>query len=60
MLNMIKRFFKEEDGLGTVEMVILIAVLVAIALLFGNSIKNIVIKMLGTVTGKAESAVDTF
>lgn len=38
MLNLLKRFIKEEDGMGTVEMILIIAVLVGIALIFRNQI----------------------
>lgn len=38
MQSMVKRLFKEEDGLGTVEIVIIIAVLVGLALIFRNYI----------------------
>ncbi len=40
MGNLMKSFWKEEDALGTVEMVLLLAVLVAIALLFSGMVKN--------------------
>lgn len=58
MKDVIISFFKKEDGLGTVEVVILIAVLVALALIFGKEIKNIVQKMLDQVTNDANSAID--
>lgn len=38
MTHLVKSFFKEEDGLGTVEIVVLIAVLVGIALIFRDAI----------------------
>ena len=38
MLNLIKSFIKEEDGLGTVEIVIIIAVLIGIAFIFKRQI----------------------
>lgn len=38
MADLVKRFLKEEDGLGTVEIVIIIAVLVGIALIFRDAI----------------------
>jgi Flp pilus assembly pilin Flp len=38
MSDLIRRFIKEEDGLGTVEIVVLIAVLVGIALIFRDAI----------------------
>lgn len=34
MISTLKRFFTEEDGMGTVEVIIIIAVLVGVALLF--------------------------
>ena len=40
MGNLMKSFLKEDDALGTVEMVLLLAVLVAIALLFSGMVKN--------------------
>lgn len=38
MSDLIRRFIKEEDGLGTVEIVVIIAVLVGIALIFRDAI----------------------
>ncbi len=40
--KLIKDFLKEEDGLGTVEIVVIIAVLVGIALIFRDAIINFV------------------
>lgn len=34
MKELVKRFFYEEEGMGTVEVIIIIAVLVGVALLF--------------------------
>ncbi|MFZ5988481.1 MAG: Flp1 family type IVb pilin [Bacillota bacterium] len=34
MMSFLKRFLKEEDGISTVEIVIIIAVLVGVAILF--------------------------
>ena len=45
MLKLIKRFLKEEDGLGTVEIVIIVAVLVAVALIFRRAIFDFVSNM---------------
>lgn len=42
MFNLLKRFFKEEDGMGTVEIILIIAVLVGIALIFRYQIINFV------------------
>lgn len=39
-MSMIKRFLAEEDGMGTVEIVMIIAALMVIALLFREQITN--------------------
>ena len=49
MLNLVKSFLKKEDGLGTVEIVILIAVLVGIALIFRDAIINFVTDIMKSV-----------
>ncbi len=41
-MKILRDFLKEEDGLGTVEIVLLIAVLVGLALLFKTNIVNFV------------------
>ncbi len=42
MKDLLKRFWTEEDGMGTVEIVIIIAVLVAVALIFKDGITGFV------------------
>jgi Flp pilus assembly pilin Flp len=42
MLKMLKGFLKEDDGLGTVEIVIIIAILVGLALIFRKQIYSLV------------------
>ena len=41
-MEMLKKFYQEEEGLGTVEMVMLIAALMCIALLFRETIMGFV------------------
>lgn len=38
MFSLVKGFFKEEEGMGTVEIVVIIAVLVTIAIIFRTAI----------------------
>jgi len=52
MLELLKRFIKEEDGLGTVEIVVIIAVLVGIALIFRKAIIGFVSTVIGKIFGK--------
>lgn len=49
MLRLVKSFLKEEEGMGTVEIVLIIAVLVAIALLFKDKITKFVNSALGNI-----------
>ena len=40
MLNKIKSFWQEEEGMGTVEILMIVGVLVAIAVIFRGAIKG--------------------
>lgn len=55
-MDMLKRFYEEEDGMGTVEMVMIIAALMCIALLFRKQIMNFAQSIMDTVfdTGLVE------
>lgn len=53
-MNFIKKFLKEDDGLGTVEMVLLLAVLISIALIFRKQIITFVQNTLSGILGSAE------
>jgi len=46
-MNDLKAFFMEEDGLGTIEIIILIIVLIGLALLFQDKIRDFVSGMFG-------------
>lgn len=51
---MIKNFLKDEEGMGTVELVLIIAALVTIAIIFRNAIQGFVKNQLGKVFDSAE------
>lgn len=46
MLEILKSFIKDEEGISTVEIVVIIAILVGIALLFKSSIVSFVKKII--------------
>ena len=50
-MKSIHEFWNEEEGMGTVEMVLIIAALVAIALLFRKAIIDFITTALGNVFG---------
>lgn len=58
MKNLIRSFIKEEDGMGTVEIVVIIAVLVGVALIFRNAIINFVTNLMSSIFNDDE-IVDT-
>ena len=45
-MEMLRKFYEEEDGLGTVEMVMLIAALMCIALVFKDTITSYAKKLM--------------
>lgn len=49
MRNLLRRFWHKEKGMGTVEIVIIVAVLVGVALLFRGQITNFVKEATDTV-----------
>lgn len=51
-MKMLRDFLREEDGLGTVEIVLIIAVLVGLALIFKNAIVKFVNNILGNIEGQ--------
>jgi Flp pilus assembly pilin Flp len=58
MIKLIKDFLKDEDGLGTVEIVVIIAVLVGIALIFRSVIFSFVKSALNKIVGQGNAALD--
>lgn len=59
MANLVKRFLKEEEGMGTVEMVIIIAVLVTIAIIFRKAIVDWVTNTVSSVFSGASDGAST-
>jgi Flp pilus assembly pilin Flp len=55
MKKLLESFLKEEDGLGTVEIILIIAVLVGVALIFRNQLINFVNKVIGKVLPDPDS-----
>lgn len=52
--NGMKSFWKQEDGIGTLEMVLIVAVILIIALAFKKKIKDVVDGMLEYMGNKSE------
>lgn len=52
-----KGFWQEEDGLGMLEMILIIAAIVAIAIIFRKELKSIVGDLLTKVGSKSEKFI---
>ena len=55
MWNMIKNFMKEEDGIGVVEIILIVVVLIGLVLIFKKELTSIVNDIFSTITDKAGS-----
>lgn len=53
-----KSFWRNEDGLGMLEMILIIAVIVIIAVIFRTQLKEIVTSLLGKAKSKTETFMD--
>lgn len=49
-----KNFWKEEDGMGTVEVILIIVVLVALVVIFKNQITKIVESLFDKITKQTD------
>ena len=53
-----ERIFKSIDAMGTIEVIMIIAVLVALALIFRNFIGNLASKIFNKIQEKTDTAID--
>lgn len=52
-LNRIKNFWLEEDGIGTVEMILILVVLIGIVLIFKQNLTSLVASIFKTINTQA-------
>ncbi len=53
-LKGIKDFIKEEDGMGTVEIILIIVVLIGLVIIFKDQITSVVNKLFGKITNEVD------
>lgn len=53
-----KRFLKEEEGIGVVEIILILVVLIALVLIFKEKIKEIVENAFETITQNSGSIIE--
>ena len=56
MKELIGRFFKEEDGMGTVEIILIIVVLIGLVIIFKSQITGVI----NTLFGKISNEISNF
>ena len=54
-MKLVKRFIKEEDGMGVVEVILIIVVLVAMVAIFKKEIKDLVDNIWESINDKASN-----
>lgn len=58
-MESLKRFWQEEEGLGTIEIIIIIVVLLAMAIAFRNVIINLFNNLIKGLTEQGNKAAET-
>ncbi|HCC07669.1 MAG TPA: hypothetical protein DEP72_05870 [Clostridiales bacterium] len=51
MMERLKRFYKDERGINTVEIVVILAIVMGLALIFRDQMFDFVTNLIGSVTG---------
>lgn len=59
MLGSVKRFWNDEEGLGTLEMILIIAVLIAVVLVFREEIVKVVKSLISTAGDKSQEVFES-
>lgn len=51
----LREFFREEDGMGTVEIILIIVVLIGLVIIFKNQLNDLVTDIFNKITSQANS-----
>ncbi|MBE5848252.1 MAG: hypothetical protein E7300_11335 [Lachnospiraceae bacterium] len=54
-MNTLRRFLKEEDGIGTVEMILILVVLISLVIIFKNQLTSLVNDIFSHIVSKTGS-----
>ncbi|SET28818.1 Flp1 family type IVb pilin [[Clostridium] polysaccharolyticum] len=57
-MKLLEEFFAEEDGIGVVEIILILVILIALVLLFKNEITSIVKKAFSTIKSDSSTIID--
>ncbi|WP_194190076.1 Flp1 family type IVb pilin [Clostridium chrysemydis] len=56
---MLKRFFKEEEGLATLEIVLILVILIGLVVIFKDTIKAFFQRIMNKITSGSEDILNT-
>jgi len=54
MKQLLQRFLKEEDGIGTVEMILILVVLIALVIIFKDQLTSLVNQIFDKITAQSK------
>lgn len=57
-MELLKNFFKEEEGIGTIEIVLIAVVLIGLVLLFKGQIMELFEKIMTKISGDTDSILE--
>lgn len=57
-MNLLKEFIKEEDGVGIVEIILILVVLVALVVIFRSEVESIVKKAFSSINSNSETIIN--
>lgn len=56
-MNNIKNFMKEEDGIGVVEIILILVVLIGLVIVFKEQLSSLVTKIFSNITTKSNKVM---
>lgn len=57
-MQLLKRFFKEEDGITIIEVVLILAVVIGLIVIFRNALGQLMTKIWNKINGNTNSIID--
>lgn len=56
--SIVGHFIKEEDGIGVVEIILILVILIGLVVIFGEEISRIITNAIESISGNADSITD--
>lgn len=56
-MNKVKEFITEEDGIGVVEIILILVILIGLVIIFKSEIEALVKKIFSSITSKTDTVI---